>query len=53
MREKQSVLLDVMGTGQQKGESKAKKYVRIAMGLIFMVLFAILIVAAAMNKFGS
>jgi hypothetical protein len=53
MREERSVSQDVIGTGQQKEESKAKKYVRIAFGLIFMVLFAILIVAAAMNKFGS
>ena len=44
---------DVIGTTQPKDVSKIKKYIRIALIAIFMVSFAILIVAAVMRRYGS
>jgi hypothetical protein len=53
MKEERGVLQDVIGTAQSKEESKAKKYVRIVLTLIFMSFFAILIVMAALRRYGS
>jgi hypothetical protein len=53
MKEVQSVLQDPIGTAPQKGDSKIKKYVRIVIGCIGLAFFALVIVAAAMRKFGG
>jgi hypothetical protein len=52
MKEERGVLQDVIGTDQPK-ESKSKKYVRIALTVLFLIFFAVLLVAAALRKFGS
>lgn len=53
MKEERSVLRDIIGTDQPKDASKSKKYVQIAFAVIFMVFFAILIVAAVIHRYGS
>jgi hypothetical protein len=44
---------DASGTAQPKEESKTKKYVRIALALIFTGLFALMIIMAVLRKYGS
>ena len=53
MKEERGVLRDVIETAQPKEENKTKKYIRIALTVIFVVFFTILIVAAVIRKFGS
>jgi hypothetical protein len=53
MKEERGILQDVIETAQPKEESKAKKYLRIAFAVIFVFAFVVLIIAAAMRKFGS
>jgi hypothetical protein len=53
MKEERGILQDVIGTAQPEKESKGKKYVRIALLLIFMGFFAILIISAILRKYGS
>jgi hypothetical protein len=53
MKEERGVLQDVIGTAQPKEESKAKKYVRIALILICMSFFVLLFVMAVLRRYGS
>ena len=53
MKEERGALRDVIETAQPKEESKTKKYIRIALTLIFMSFFALLIVMAVLRKYGS
>jgi hypothetical protein len=53
MKNERGVLQDVIGTAQPNEESKAKKYVRIALTMILMSAFALLIVMAVLRRYGS
>ena len=53
MKAERSVLQDVIGTAQPKEQSKTKKYIRIVLTVIFMSCFALLVVMAALRKYGS
>jgi len=53
MKEERGLLQDVMGTAQPKEESKTKKYIRLALAVIFMAFFVLLIVMAALRRYGS
>ena len=44
---------DVSETAPPEEESKTKKFIRIAFALIFMAFFALLLVMAALKKYGT
>jgi hypothetical protein len=53
MKEERGLLRDVIGTARPEKDSKSKKYIRIAVTVILLSGFALVIVAAAIRKFGS
>jgi hypothetical protein len=53
MKEERGLLQDVIGTAQPKEESKTKKYIRIALALIFMAFFVLVFVMAFLRRYGS
>jgi hypothetical protein len=50
MKEEHDVQLDVIGTAQPEEESRIKKYLRIAIGSVFMALLAYVFVMAIIRK---
>jgi hypothetical protein len=53
MKKERGILRDVIGKDQPEKESKAKKYMRIALASVGMALFLAVIVMAALRKYGS
>jgi hypothetical protein len=53
MKEERDILRDVIGTAPPEEESKTRKYGRIVLALIFMSFFALLIVMAALRRYGT
>jgi hypothetical protein len=53
MKEERGILRDAVGTAQPEKESKAKKYIRIALACAGMALFLAVIVMAALRRYGG
>jgi hypothetical protein len=53
MKEERSVLQDVVGTAKPTEESKTRKYIRIILTCIGLSLFVLIIVSAALRKWGG
>jgi hypothetical protein len=53
MKEELEVLQEVVGTPRMEEENKTKKYVRIALTVVFMSFFTLLIVMAVLRRYGS
>lgn len=53
MKKEQGVLQDVIGTSPPGGESKIKKYLRIALAGAGVALFVLVIVMAALRRYGG
>jgi hypothetical protein len=53
MKKESDLLQDVIGTTRPEKESKGKKYLRIVLTVILLSGFALLIIAAALRRFGG
>jgi hypothetical protein len=53
MKEERGVLQDVVGTDQPNNEGKVKRYVRTVLMILFMSFFVLLVVMAALRRYGS
>lgn len=53
MKEDRGILRDVIGSAKPEEESKSKKYLRIALIVIFMSFFGLLIVMAILRRYGT
>jgi hypothetical protein len=53
MKEQRGVLQDIIGTAKPTEESKTRKYMRIILTCIGLSLFVLIIVAAALRKYGG
>jgi hypothetical protein len=53
MKEEKGVLQDAIEEAQPKKESKTRKYIRIAMAVIFLSFFALVIVMATLRRYGE
>jgi hypothetical protein len=53
MKKEQNILHDVIGTAPPKEESKTRKYIRIIFTSVFLSLLALVVIMAAVRKFGA
>lgn len=53
MKEERGILRDVIGTARPEEGSKTKKYIRIALTLIFMALLVLVFVMAFLRRYGT
>jgi len=52
-RTKQNIMHDVIETASLKEESKNRKYIRIIFTSVFLSLLALVVIMAAVRKFGA
>jgi hypothetical protein len=53
MKEQRRILKDIIGVDQPVNESKANKYIRIALVCIGLAFFVYVIVMAALRRYGT
>jgi len=53
MKEGRGLLRDVIGIDRPEEESKIRKYIRIALACVAAAFFVLVIVMAALRRFGS
>ncbi len=53
MKEERGILQDVIGTAKPEEESKTKKYIRIALAFVGIVLLVLVFVMAVLRRYGT